>query len=140
VSGPWYVLFLLLFDTLKPDPLALAGAGVQTIAYAVQVPAPPFAVMAAMNFIVGWGLALQHAQCNGFVASVREGAHSKMSMLHALYGAGAVVSPFVATQFVHHPHWAYINIISCGLSAAVMVELAVVFKGRRQEGMGYSQA
>ncbi|KAH7098376.1 MFS general substrate transporter [Auriculariales sp. MPI-PUGE-AT-0066] len=127
------LLSVWLTDRLGFGKILVLGSVLQTLAFAAQAPAPPFVVFAAMQFVVGLGLAMQHAQCNGFVAASHSNAHSKLSLLHALYGFGAVVSPFVATQFVHHPHWAYINIISCALSAAVAVEFATVFKGKRQE-------
>ncbi|EJD40220.1 MFS general substrate transporter [Auricularia subglabra TFB-10046 SS5] len=129
-----------------------ARAALQTAAYAAQAPAPPFPVLMAMHWVVGVGMAIQAAQSNGFVAAGKdkESVHSRMSMLHGLYGAsdsrllfplnmsmiglGAVLSPFAATPFAHQRHWSYINIISCGLSLAITFELWVVFKGKTQEG------
>ncbi|KZV98104.1 MFS general substrate transporter [Exidia glandulosa HHB12029] len=132
---------LWLTDKIGFGKCLVLGAVVQALAYAGQVPAPHFAVLDVMNVFVGMGIAIQHAQCNGFVASAKDGGHSKMSWLHACYGLGAVVSPFAATPFAKAQgrRWAYINIISCALSAAVAFELAAVFKGKRQEELMQEQ-
>lgn len=128
---------LWLTDVLGFGKCLVLGAALQTAAYAAQAPAPPFPVLMAMHWVVGVGMAIQAAQSNGFVAAGKdkESVHSRMSMLHGLYGLGAVLSPFAATPFAHQRHWSYINIISCGLSLAITFELWVVFKGKTQDAV-----
>jgi hypothetical protein len=43
----------------------------------------------------------------------------KLSILHAVYGIGALVCPLVATQFAQIPRWHFHYLCSLGL--AVMV-------------------
>ncbi|EJD40216.1 MFS general substrate transporter [Auricularia subglabra TFB-10046 SS5] len=125
---------LWLTDRLGFGKSLVLGASLQAVAYAVQIPAPPFPVMMAMSWLTGLGMAIQHAQANSFIATgkEKETTHARMSMLHGFYGLGAVLSPFAATPFSRERHWSYINIISCGLSIAIALEMWHVFKGRRQ--------
>jgi hypothetical protein len=75
---------------------------VQIIGYSLMAPAPPFPVLVIGYVINGFGLALQvrffrgafhrlmyilkDAQANGFVASLKDDAATKMHLLHAAYG------------------------------------------------------
>ncbi|KAG6900372.1 hypothetical protein C0993_011722 [Termitomyces sp. T159_Od127] len=56
------------------------------------------------------------AQANGFVASFDTNAEAKMGILHALYGAGALCSPLVATQFSQQRRWSFHYLASLGLA------------------------
>lgn len=69
------------------DDVHHAGSVCQLIAYGLLAPAGPFPLMCLAFMLIGFGLALQNAHCNGFVASSREHASTKMSLLHASYGA-----------------------------------------------------
>lgn len=69
--------------TLTGHPL---GAMCQLLAYALLAPAGPFPLNCLAFVFIGFGIALQNAHCNGFVASSREHASTKMGLLHASYG------------------------------------------------------
>ena len=58
----------------------------QVIGYAIDTPAPPFPALVLAYAINGFGLALQDAGANGYVASYKHGAATKMGILHAVYG------------------------------------------------------
>ena len=57
-------------------------------------------------------------QANTFVAHLPN-MMNKMSILHAVYGVGALVCPLVATQFATLEHWSYQYLTSLGLALFV---------------------
>ncbi|KAF8877278.1 major facilitator superfamily domain-containing protein [Infundibulicybe gibba] len=105
----------------------------QIVAYTLQAPAPPFPVFVLSYTINGVGLALQEAQAIGYVASLEKSAATHMGFLHAAYGAGALASPLVATQFAQLRHWSFHYLISLGLAISNTSILSTVFKFRTQD-------
>ena len=65
----------------------IPGAGCQVVAYAIQAPAPPFPVLVLFACVNGFGMAIQDAQSNGYVAVMKHNPNRKMGALHAVYGA-----------------------------------------------------
>ncbi|CAE6402613.1 unnamed protein product [Rhizoctonia solani] len=115
----------------------LFGGVLQIIAYAILAPAPPFPVMCISYAINGFGIALQNAQANGFIAEIPNNTSAKLGLLHAGYGAGAFVAPLIATQFAQISRWSFNYLASLGLSLVNSLVLFFVFKLRRQhEVMG----
>ncbi|KAF8680184.1 tetracycline resistance protein [Rhizoctonia solani] len=112
--------------------ILLAGAVLQVVAYCLLAPALPFPVMCIAYAVNGFGIALQDAQANGFVAELPNNASAKMGLLHAVYGAGAFIAPLVATQFAQLQRWSFHYLTSLGVSLANAIVLLVVFKLRRQ--------
>ncbi|KZV98102.1 MFS general substrate transporter [Exidia glandulosa HHB12029] len=110
------------------------GAICQVVAYIVQSPAPAFPVLIAFSALNGFGMAIQDAQSNGFVAVMRHNPDRKMGVLHAVYGLGALISPLVATQFAQLPRrWSFHYIISCVIALSTAIANAFVFRFKRQE-------
>ncbi|TDZ48357.1 Bypass of stop codon protein 6 [Colletotrichum trifolii] len=72
------------------------GAFFQLVANALRVWKPPFPFFAVTFWLVCLGQAYQDAGCNAYVASVKA-AHRWLALIHALYMAGCLVAPFVAT-------------------------------------------
>ncbi|KDR80389.1 hypothetical protein GALMADRAFT_223273 [Galerina marginata CBS 339.88] len=109
------------------------GSLCQVVAYAIQSTAPPFPVYVMAYTINGVGLALQDAQANGFVATLKDQPESKMGVLHAAYGLGAFASPLVATQFAQHPRWSFHFLASLGIAVSNTIILIAVFKLKGQD-------
>ena len=65
------------------------GALLQLIAYAMISHAAPFPVMCCAFAVIGFGLSIQNAHANGFVASLRQHASTKLGLLHGSYGESA---------------------------------------------------
>ncbi|CAE7149286.1 unnamed protein product [Rhizoctonia solani] len=126
------VINIHLTDRLGFGKVILLGAALQVLAYSILAPALPFPVMCVAYAINGFGIALQDAQANGFVAELPNNASAKMGLLHAVYGAGAFIAPLVATQFAQLPRWSFHYLTSLGVSVANALVLLVVFKLRRQ--------
>ncbi|KZV98114.1 MFS general substrate transporter [Exidia glandulosa HHB12029] len=131
--GAFSIFYLL--DKLGFGKVLVIGAILQTIAYAVQAAAPPFPAFVVIAFINGMGMSFQDATGNGFVASLKRNGARKMGILHAVYGLGAFVAPFVATPFssMKAKQWALFYITSAGIAAIAAVALSVVFRFKRQD-------
>ncbi|KAE9405025.1 MFS general substrate transporter [Gymnopus androsaceus JB14] len=110
------------------------GSLFQLVTYAIQGPAPPFPAMVLSFFLAGFGMSLQSAQANGFVGSLKKNKSTKLMMLHASYGMGALCSPLVATQFSQTRHWSFHYMISAGIAVSNTAILCAVFRFKRQEG------
>ncbi|KAH7339692.1 major facilitator superfamily domain-containing protein [Rhizoctonia solani] len=126
------VVNIHLTDRLGFGKVIFLGAMLQVFAYSVLAPALPFPMMCVAYAINGFGMALQDAQSSGFVAELPNNASAKMGLLHAFYGAGAFISPLVATQFAQLPRWSFYFLSSLGVAVANATALLVVFKFRRQ--------
>ncbi|RPD55996.1 MFS general substrate transporter [Lentinus tigrinus ALCF2SS1-6] len=122
-----------LTDRFGFGKVMLFGSVLQIAAYAMLFPPGPFPLMCVGFTMIGFGLALQNAHCNGYVAASKENVPTKIGYLHASYGCGALVSPLIATQFSKQSHWSYHYLISGGLYALNSILLWFVFRGRRQE-------
>nr|GAT57351.1 predicted protein [Mycena chlorophos] len=117
--------------------LLLLGAFIQIIgnsllSAAVHVPFPIFVLG---NFLTGIGLATQNAQTVAYVASFTAAPELKMGIVQSAYGAGALVSPLVATQFAQFQggRWCFNYLITVGLNILNGLHLALVFEGRHQD-------
>lgn len=124
---------VFLNDQFGFGKVILLGGLLQVVAYCLLAPALPFPVMCIAYAINGFGIALQDAQANGFVAALPNNASAKMGLLHAAYGAGAFIAPLVATQFAQMPRWSFHYLTSLGLAITNAIMLLVVFKLRSQD-------
>ncbi|EJD07347.1 MFS general substrate transporter [Fomitiporia mediterranea MF3/22] len=122
---------VFLTERLGFGKVLVLGSLAQTVGYILMAPALPFSVFCIAFLINGWGISLQDAQSNSFVAGLSENSSAKMGIMHALYGFGAVCSPFAATQFAQMPkHWSYHFIISTGIATINTIFLVLAFKGK----------
>ena len=61
-------------------------------------------------------------------------ASARMSLLHAWFGAGATIAPFISTSFVKHVPKAYkYYLVAAGVAVLVAVAQIVVFEFRTAE-------
>ncbi|KAF8172836.1 major facilitator superfamily domain-containing protein [Mycena galopus ATCC 62051] len=102
----------------------------QLVAYTIQAPAPPFPLFVLSFALSGVGIAIQNAQANTYVASLGRNSEIYMGMLHASYGAGALTSPVVATQFAQIPHWSFHYLVSLGLAILNVTILTLTLRFR----------
>ncbi|KAJ7350910.1 major facilitator superfamily domain-containing protein [Mycena albidolilacea] len=113
--------------------LLLLGSFMQLVAYTLQAAALPFPVFVLAAVFNGAGLAIQDAQANGYVASLKTNSETKMGYVQAAYGAGALVSPLVATQFAQLRHWSFHYLTSLGVAVLNIIFLSVVFRAKTQD-------
>ncbi|KAI0774901.1 MFS general substrate transporter [Trametes elegans] len=122
-----------LSDRLGLGRVMLLGSLLQIAGYAFEAPAPIFPVFVLGYFFNGFGIALQDAGANGYVASLKEGASTKMGILHAVYGAGALAAPLIATEFARMRQWSFHYLVSLGIAVSNSVLLFVVFRSKDQD-------
>ncbi|KAJ7666160.1 MFS general substrate transporter [Mycena polygramma] len=113
--------------------MIVLGGLCQVVAYSIQAPAPPFPLFVLSFVFSGFGIAVQNAQTNAYVASLKHNSELYMGMLHASYGAGALSAPLVATQFAQLPHWSFHYLVSLGLALMNVVILTMTFRFRSQD-------
>ncbi|KAG1903206.1 MFS general substrate transporter [Suillus fuscotomentosus] len=106
------------------------GSLCQVLAYCIESTGPPFPVFVFAYFINGIGLA--NANAVGYVACLKENAEAKIGVFAAVYGAGALSSPLVATQFSHLPHWNLHFLTSLGIAIINTIALIIVFRLKPQ--------
>ncbi|KAF9224392.1 MFS general substrate transporter [Gyrodon lividus] len=124
---------VVLTERLGFGKVMVLGSLFQVVAYSIESFAPPFPVFVFAYFLNGIGLALQNAQSVGYVASFKENAETKMGVFMAAYGAGALSSPLVATQFSQLSRWSFHYLTSLGVALINTVVLIFVFRLKRQE-------
>ncbi|KAJ6588922.1 MFS general substrate transporter [Mycena capillaripes] len=127
-----------LTDRFGFGKMITLGSLCQIVAYAMQAPAPPFPVFVLSFVINGVGVAIQDAQANGYVASLKHNPETKMGLLHGAYGnfspgAGALVSPLIATQFSQLRHWSFHYLASLGVAISNTLVLLFVFRMKTQD-------
>ncbi|CAG8537440.1 12150_t:CDS:10 [Acaulospora colombiana] len=81
-------------------------------------------------FLLGSGLALLNAHGNGFMSMLENS--TEMGFAHASYGAGALVSPLIATQFSKHTDrkWAFHYMFLLGSTLISLSLILYTFKGK----------
>ncbi|WRT64998.1 uncharacterized protein IL334_001939 [Kwoniella shivajii] len=109
------------------------GAAMQGLAYILICWGCPFPLFVVAYVFNGFGLGLQDAQVNSLVTRL-ENSSTKMFLMHAMYGFGATISPFVSTAFVQRvPSKVYLYFaVSLGLALLTVLALVIVFKGRTE--------
>ncbi|KAK7044701.1 MFS domain-containing protein [Favolaschia claudopus] len=120
-------------DKLGFGRMIVLGAIMQVVGYSIQAPAPPFPLFLISFTFNGFGIAVQNAQSNAYVVNLRHNSELYMGMLHASYGAGALSSPLIATQFAQLHHWSFHYLVSLGLALSNVIILALTFRGRTQD-------
>jgi fucose permease len=112
--------------------LLLIGAALQLLSQTLRPWIPPFPLFAVTFFFSGLGQAYQDSHANTFVSSVT-GAHNWLGFIHAMYGFGCLVSPFVATTIASASRetsgrWMLFYLFPMGLSVGNIVLVAVAFR------------
>ncbi|KAH8829030.1 MFS general substrate transporter [Flagelloscypha sp. PMI_526] len=111
-----------LSDRLSFGRTLLLGGFLQSIGCALQAGTLPFPVFAISFAINGMGKSLQGALALGYTAALKDSF--KMGILVAGYGAGALIAPSVATQFVKLSRWNFHYLVSEGF---VLFGAAMIF-------------
>jgi fucose permease len=113
-----------LSNRLGLGRLIVLGAAIQGLASAMIAFRPPFVAIPVCYAIAGFGLALQDAQFNTYIARLPDSA-TKLGISHAIYGVGALSSPIVATLLmqakVSPPLFYFTNLAWCVTSMIVLV-------------------
>lgn len=106
----------------------IIGSLCQVVAYSIQSPGLPFPVYLICFALNSFGIAIQDSQAIGYVASIKDRAETRMGILAAGYGLGALLAPIVATQFAQARHWSFHYLISLGIAISNTIFLITVFR------------
>jgi fucose permease len=104
------------------------GATLQLLSQVLRAWNPPFTLFAVTFFLTGLGQAYQDSFSNTFVSTVK-GAHRWLGFIHAMYGFGLLVSPFVATAIAGNGarRWELFYLFPLGLSVLNLGLVLVAF-------------
>lgn len=109
--------------------LLLLGATLQLLSQTLRPWQPPFPLFAITFFFSGLGQAYQDSHANTFVSSVGKSAHRWLGFIHAMYGVGCLVSPFVATAVASaSSRWTLFYLFPLGLSVCNISLVVIAFR------------
>ncbi|KAM0749944.1 MFS general substrate transporter [Meredithblackwellia eburnea MCA 4105] len=117
-----------LFQRLGLGKVITIGGFIQAVGYVFLIPGFPFPTMPVCYGVIGFGMALQYAGANVYVATLNNAEH-KFGYLHAAYGLGGVCCPLAATAFASAGiRFSYFYSISVGLALFSILALLWAFK------------
>ncbi|KAI0433778.1 major facilitator superfamily domain-containing protein [Xylaria sp. FL1042] len=79
--------------------VAFAASCSHVIAYIIIAVHPPYPVLVVAFALAGFGNGIADAGWNAFIGNM-DRANELLGLLHGLYGAGAVISPLIATTLI----------------------------------------
>ncbi|EIW55070.1 MFS general substrate transporter [Trametes versicolor FP-101664 SS1] len=109
------------------------GKVLALVGFSLEASVPPFAVYVIGFLFSGFGVSFLDAGSSAFVASLAEDSSSKMGIMHALYGVGAMCAPLVSTQFARFEKWSFVYLVHIGLALINIVLQILAFRFRSQE-------
>ncbi|KAI0705166.1 major facilitator superfamily domain-containing protein [Cytidiella melzeri] len=111
-----------------------SGSISQTLAYVLLAADGPFYLMCIAFGFQGFGFCFQVTQGNTFVGTL-EDASTKLGILHASYGLGALTAPLVATHFSVQRHWSFHYLVSASLAVLSVILICFVFRLKTADGL-----
>ncbi|KAK4861632.1 hypothetical protein LT330_003667 [Penicillium expansum] len=117
---------------LDLGPILSLGAAIQILAQVLRVWEPPFALYAVTFFLASLGQAYNDTHANTFVSALN-GAHRWLGFIHAMYMAGCLVGPFVATGVASanvDSKWYLFYLFPLGVGVMNLVFVGVSFRDR----------
>lgn len=112
------------------------GALLQILAHVLRTWMPPFPLYAVTFLLASLGQAFNDTHANTFVSSQR-GAHRWLGFIHAMYMAGCLAGPFVATAVASanaDSQWNLFYIFPLGLGVINLAFVALSFHDRMAVG------
>jgi MFS family permease len=123
--------------------VALIGPTCHLIAYVVNCTHPPYPVLVISFIFAGFGNGLEDAAWNAWIGNMAN-ANELLGFLHGVYGAGAVLSPLIATSMITRanlPWYFFYYVMVSSSSLSPMISYSVAFLGwvcrRRACGLRY---
>ncbi|KAF2428831.1 MFS general substrate transporter [Tothia fuscella] len=122
-----------LLNPMIHDKLGQRGVGIiagacHLIAYVAAAVHPPFPVIVVFFILAGFGNGLADAGWNAWVGNMAN-ANEVLGFLHACYGLGATIAPFIATTMITKGHlpWYYFYYIMVGAAGVEVLFSAWAF-------------
>ncbi|KAJ6091651.1 hypothetical protein N7467_003620 [Penicillium canescens] len=126
---------------LDLGPILCLGAAIQILAHVLRVWLPPFGLFVVTFFLASLGQAYNDTHANTFVASLH-GAHRYLGFIHAMYMAGCLVGPFVATGVASanvDSKWYLFYVFPLGVGIANLVLVGASFRDRMASALTSSR-
>ncbi|KAH9899243.1 MFS general substrate transporter [Cubamyces lactineus] len=125
--------YLYLTERFKFGVMVVLASVIAIVGYALETSAPPFPAYVVGYLLTGFGMSFLDAGSNAFVASLSEDTSTKMGIMHALYGLGAMCSPLVSTQFALFHRWSFVYLAHIGITAINIVFQLLAFRLKSQD-------
>lgn len=112
--------------------MLLLGASAQVVGHVLRAWRPPFPLFVVTFGLASLGQAYQDTCGNTFVASLKGAAHRWLAFIHAMYMAGCLVAPFVATAVASAEtpsRWWLFYLFPLGLGVGNVVVSFLAFRG-----------
>ncbi|KAI1817274.1 putative MFS transporter [Poronia punctata] len=108
--------------------VAIVSSCSHLLAYVVISVHPPYPVLVIAFALAGFGNGVADAAWNAWIGNM-DRANEMLGFLHGLYGAGAVLSPLIATTMITKAHlpWYTFYYVMIGLAALELVLTAAGF-------------
>ncbi|PYI06957.1 MFS transporter [Aspergillus sclerotiicarbonarius CBS 121057] len=108
------------------------GAALQVLTHALRAWLPPFPLYAITFFLASLGQAFNDTHANTYVSSVKA-AHRWLGFIHAMYMAGCLVGPLVATAVAsadRQSQWNLFYLFPLGLGVVNLTLVLIAFRDR----------
>ncbi|KAJ0417244.1 major facilitator superfamily domain-containing protein [Aspergillus carlsbadensis] len=102
------------------------GAAFEVLAQVLRAWVPPLPLFAVTFVFASLGQGYQDTHANTFVASIKAG-HRWLAFIHAMYMAGCLVGPFVATAVASSSGWNLFYLVPLGLGLLNLVLVLYAF-------------
>ena len=112
--------------------LLSVGAALQILAHVLRVWLPPLPLYAVTFLLASLGQAYNDTHANNFVSTLRA-AHRSLGFIHAMYMAGCLLGPLIATAVASanpHSQWNLFYAFPLGIGVANLALVAVAFRDR----------
>jgi fucose permease len=126
-----------LIATLGERSFLLSGLALLGVSMGMLGLMPPFLVVLFLFLPIGFGIAILDAGLNSYIAKFPRNA-SIFNYLHAFYGGGALLGPFLASLLLSlNFGWNSVYIFWCGISVLLFVSIILAFSsstsGKQQQ-------
>ncbi|KAI0763038.1 MFS general substrate transporter [Trametes elegans] len=125
--------YLYLTDRFGFGKMVVIASFIGMVGFALEASGAPFPVFVIGYVFSGFGMSFLDAGSNAFVASLDENTSTKMGIMHAVYGAGAMCSPLVSTQFARLPRWSFVYLVHIGITLVNAMLEMLAFRFGNQE-------
>lgn len=106
------------------------GAALQVLAHVLRAWLPPFPLYAITFFLASLGQAFNDTHANTYVAAVKA-AHRWLGFIHAMYMAGCLVGPLVATAVAsanRQSQWNLFYVFPLGWGLINLILVLIAFR------------
>ncbi|KAJ6127630.1 hypothetical protein N7523_003242 [Penicillium sp. IBT 18751x] len=108
-----------IHTSLGQRGVAFIGPCCHLIAYVVNCTHPPYPVLVIAFIFAGFGNGLEDAAWNAWIGNMAN-ANELLGVLHGVYGAGAVLSPLIATSMITRANLPWYNFYYVMVGCAVV--------------------